>query len=250
MEITTQGLNSYPVNLAIGMFAVEYRKHLPSILTALGACAGFASQMAVWGELIEPNKRNPGDFVVSFQTTSGETFIFGESINLFLFATMPDRLSFASVAGALLGSTKNFPDITELLRHVSSTLGGESFGRPRFPRADEVADLPRAALNKTWTNIRGIFERDQRRPGEWPTLLGAAAHRIMNTYAGSFPPALALKILFESAVPMSKLHPITVQDSGFTYTFASAWSKRTMDPSKHEEIVAEVRNVMPTGLTK
>ena len=138
MEITTQGLNSYPVNLAIGMFAVEYRKHLPSILTALGACAGFASQMAVWGELIEPNKRNPGDFVVSFQTTSGETFIFGESINLFLFATMPDRLSFASVAGALLGSTKNFPDITELLRHVSSTLGGESFGRPRFRREDNA----------------------------------------------------------------------------------------------------------------
>jgi hypothetical protein len=25
MEITAQGLNSYPVNLAIGMFTVEYR---------------------------------------------------------------------------------------------------------------------------------------------------------------------------------------------------------------------------------
>jgi len=50
------------------------------MLNALGACAGFAAQVAVWRELVLPTKRNPGDFLV-YVSKSHDLFFFGEAIN-------------------------------------------------------------------------------------------------------------------------------------------------------------------------
>src|ERR1700730_13373991 len=150
MSISADVFNSQPVLSLRDMYAAEYassastsgNSFAPAILNALGACAGFAAQIAVWRELILPQKRNPGDFLVFFTTKSGELFYFGEAINQFLFSTGPHRLSFLSLAAGTLSSASELPDIGELLRHVTQSIGSESFGRPRVPPSIDLPELP------------------------------------------------------------------------------------------------------------
>jgi hypothetical protein len=85
MSIDADVLNSEPAHLLSSMYATEYPPQslprepspVPSMLNALGACAGFAAQVAVWRELVLPTKRNPGEFFVYAITKSRETFFFG-----------------------------------------------------------------------------------------------------------------------------------------------------------------------------
>src|SRR5436189_4652598 len=117
MSIGADVQSSQPVLSLREMYAAEYASSAgasgngvaPSILNALGVCAGFAAQIAVWRELVLPNKRNPGDFLVFFTTNSGELFYFGEAINQLLFSTGPDRLSFLSLAAGTLSSASELP---------------------------------------------------------------------------------------------------------------------------------------------
>ena len=86
MGIGPDVLNSQPVTLLRDMYTAEYASPAsapadspaPAILNALGACAGFAAQVAVWRELILPKRRNPGDFLFFCTTHSGDVFFFGE----------------------------------------------------------------------------------------------------------------------------------------------------------------------------
>jgi hypothetical protein len=161
MSIDAEVLNSEPAHLLSSMYATEYpprslpreRSPVPSMLNALGACAGFAAQVAVWRELVLPTKRNPGDFFVYAITKSRETFFFGEAINLFLSSMMPDRMSFLSLAATGVSNVSELLDIGELATHVSRTLGTEAFGRPRVPPSVKVPELPRGA--RTWGKAAG-----------------------------------------------------------------------------------------------
>lgn len=212
------------------------------MLNALGACAGFAAQIAVWRELILPKKRNPGDFLVLVTTKSGERFCFGEAINQFLFLTGSDRLSFLSLAAGVLSSASELPDIGKLLGHVSQTIGWESFGRPRVPPSVDLPELPRAALARTWGKTAQVLKKC--RPAEWPTLLGAAAQTIVHANRTSLAPPLAVKIMLEAAAPMSKLNPATVEGSGVPALSFEHW--RVQRPENQQAIVDEVRAAMPT----
>src|SRR5262245_36699444 len=142
MTIGADILNSQVVQSLCQMYAAEctprslFSRKAPSIpgmLNAVGACAGFAAQVAVWRELVMPNHRNPGDFFVCLSTKSKEMFFLGDSINQFLFSAPPDRLSFLSLAGTSLASAAELPDVAELARHVAGSIGSDRFGRPRLP---------------------------------------------------------------------------------------------------------------------
>jgi hypothetical protein len=253
MNIKTEFIDSEPVKLLCDMYTTEYMRRsvfrkaapqVPSVLNAIGACAGFAAQFAVWRELILPRKRNPGDFLVYATTKSHDTFFLGDAINLFLFSTMPDRLSFLSLPTTALSNVSEIPDISELVRHVSQTLGGKEFGRPRVPPSVELPELPQAALAKTWGKVRQILQN--RRPAEWPALLGAAAFHIVNSNRNAMPPPIAIRILLEAAVPMSKLDPMTVEHSGVTAPPLNGWSNWANQPENYQEILSETRAVMPT----
>jgi hypothetical protein len=151
MSIGANVLSSKPVILLRDMYAAEYasraiasaNSQAPAILNALGACAGFAAQMAVWRELVWPKNRNPGDFLLFATTQSGDVFFFGEAINQFLFAGGSDRLSFLSLAAGTLSDASQLPDIGELLGHVSQSIGSDTL-------ADRVFRHP-----STYLSFRG-----------------------------------------------------------------------------------------------
>jgi hypothetical protein len=251
MSIDSDVFSSAPVKSLCDMFMAEgtprsffgKRVRVPEILNALGACAGFAAQVAVWRELILPAKRNPGDFLVFATTKSGEIFFLGEPINQFLFATTPERLSFLSLAGVALSNASELPDIADLVRHVAGSLGSKDFGRPRVPPSVSLSELPRAALGRTWGKAAHILREN--RPAEWPALLGAAAYNITDANRQALAPPLALKILLEAAVPMSKLNPATVAQAGVPTPVLTDWSMRALQGENAQEIIREVQGVMP-----
>jgi len=256
MSIDSEVLNSKPVHLLCDMYAAEYKSqslaHMrdpaPSILNALGACAGFAAQVAVWHELVLPAKRNPGDFLVYLTTKSHETFFFGEAINQFLFSATRDRVSFLSLAAATLSNASELLDIRELTGHVARSVGQESFGRPRVPPSVDLPELPRIALTRTWGKATRILQGH--RHAEWPALLGAAAYNIVNSNRRFLAPPVAFKILLEAAVPMSKLDPATVEQSGVPTPSLANWSWRALRPENNQEIVTEVHAAMPAHPSK
>jgi hypothetical protein len=249
MTIDQNVLNSEPVNLLGRLYADEYaalsgtRDQIPSMLNAIGACAGFAAQCAVWRELISPALRDPGDFLILATTKSGDNYLFGDSLNLFLFATMADRLSFLSLAAGSLRNPAELPDLGELARHVATSIGSDQFGRPRPPPGIDLPELPYAALTKTWKKVARVLQNC--RAGEWPTLLGAAAKNLIDANLQVLPPATAVKILLEAAIPMSKLDPAIVEHSGIPASKVSNWSNRAIRPENHRAIAGEVRAVMP-----
>jgi hypothetical protein len=252
MTIDREVLNSQVVQSLCQMFAAEYTPQssffqktpsIPAMLNALGACGGFAAQVAVWRELVTPSNRNPGEFLISATTTSKETFFLGEAINQFLFAVPPDRLSFLSLAGAALSVPSELLDIAELARHVVSSMGTEGFGRPRTPPSIDLPELPRDALTRTWGKAARILHAQ--RPAEWPAVLGAAALNIIGTNRKALAPPVAVRILLEAAVPMSKLNPATVEQSGVRIPSVTEWSMRAFRPEHQQELVAEVRRAMP-----
>jgi hypothetical protein len=195
--------------------------------------------------LIIPAGRNPGDFLVYLTSKAGEIFFFGDAVNLFLFAALPGRLSFMSLVGRAVTQASDSPNIAELAGHVARTVGGPEFGHPRLPPSVELAELPRAALARNWGKVSHIL-RDQR-PAEWPVFIAAAAFRIIFGSKDAVAPPLALKILFEAAVPMSKLNPATVEQSGIPAPSLADWSQRAMKPENHQQILADVGAVMPKG---
>lgn len=216
---------------------------VPSILNALGACAGFAAQIAVWRELILPKGRNPGDYLMYATTKSNEIFLMGEAINLFLFSTPTGRLSFLSLAAATLSNPAELCDIPDLLRHVVGSMGSDAFGRPRVPPSVSLPELPRAALRRTWPSVADALRGH--RPADWPVLLGAAANKIIYANRAQLAPPAAVRILLEAAVPMSKLNPATVEQSGIEMPTLTGWSVRAVKPDKQEAIMREVQSVMP-----
>jgi hypothetical protein len=255
MSIDAEVLNSEPVDLLCGMYATEYtsqslarmRDPVPSMLNALGACAGFAAQVAVWRTLVLPTDRNPGDFFV-YVGKPNEILFYGEAINQFLISTPADRLSFLSLAASTLRNSSELFSIGELAGHVAQTVGTEDFGIPRAPPSVDLPELPRAGLARTWGKATHILEAC--RPAEWPALLGAAAYNIIYSNRAMLAPPIALKILLEAAIPMSKLNPITVDQSGVPPPSLTNWSMRALRPENNPEILAEVRSVMPAKPAK
>jgi hypothetical protein len=252
MTIDSDILNSQVVQSLCQMYAAECTPRslfsrkapsVPAMLNAVGACGGFAAQVAVWRELILPNNRNPGDFLAYATTKSKETFFLGEAINQFLFSSNADRLSFLSLAGASLSSASEVPDIAELAGHVAGSLGSEQFGRPRLPPSIDLSELPRAALTRTWGKAARILQAH--RPAEWPAVLGAAAHQTIAASRNALPPPVAVRILLEAAVPMSKLNPALIEQSSVSIPTVPQWSMRALQAEHQQELVAEVRQAMP-----
>lgn len=167
----------------------------------------------------------------------------GAAINELLFLRSPDRLSFLSLAAGTLASASELPDVGELFWHAFESIGSESFGRPRVPQSVDLPELPRTALARTWRKTAQVLKNC--RPAEWPALLGAAAQTIVHSNRTFLAPPLAVKIVFEAALPMSMLDPTTVDGSGVPAPSFKNWSMRAARPQNLQAILAEVRAVMP-----
>jgi hypothetical protein len=137
-------------------------------------------------------------------TKDGGNFFFGDPLNATLVGEAYSIWGLAAGAAKHEGA-EELPDLNELFKHVTTTLGNEDFGIPRVPEAHKAGDSPAHYLKTLWPLLLPTVRFFCPNPAEWPVLFGIAIQDAIVAGKEVIDPALALKIVMESAVPMSKV---------------------------------------------
>ena len=184
--------------------------HCETLLTVIGALAGYAAQQALWEGMVKPGKLAIAQAFKVVETPSGATYFFGDTLDSLLVSMEPKHVSvWKIVAGsALAAGGDHLPNTNDLLRHSAATAGTSAFGLPRLPDDHLPSILPRAAVERFWPGARLLLSLSD--PLQWPLLMAHAAQKLMLAMKGSIAPDLAVKIVMEAAVPMSRVDPTTV----------------------------------------
>lgn len=186
------------------------RIQLEAVLCALGALSGYAAQQAIHEDLVKTGKLGLDEAFMLIETRAGGTFFFGELLNAVIVAKDPSQFSISKIvcdAGRQAGAT-SLPDIAEIIKHSAATVGVPEFGLPRLPAVHMPEIMPREAVNRFWPAARRRLAGTP--PMSWPLHLALAAHKLIVQHKDAIQPDLAVRIVLESAVPMSKIDPLTV----------------------------------------
>lgn len=191
-------------------------RHLPqarceTILTAVGALAGFAAQHGIWEAVVKPGKMAIQQAFVVVETRSGEAYFFGDFLNNILATEKPQYLSvwrIISGAAKAMGAAE-LPDLVPIFKHSAETVGTAQFGIPNLPDGHTPAMLPRDALIRFWPQCLKLLKVGAD-PMTCAIDVATAAEQLMLSMKGQIDPTLAARIVMEAAIPMSKIDPLTV----------------------------------------
>jgi hypothetical protein len=178
--------------------------HIETLLTILGALAGFSCQMSIREELAQSDKRSKAEPFMVVCGADGKNYYFGDALNRPLAESQWSIWALCAGAAQHMGCTE-LPDINDIFRHVSETVGSERFGVPRVAQAHQANDLPINLIKTIWPKTLPFVAEFCDRPVQWPVLLGIAIQQAMYLGKGIIDPGLAVSIVMESAVPMSKV---------------------------------------------
>ena len=181
--------------------------HVGSLLTILGSLAGYSCQMVArinLGELAKENKVTDVDLVHVVGTGDEKKFFYGNSINKPL---AEDKYSIWSMAAgaAQHNGCKELPDIHEIFKYVTSTIGSEQFGIPRVPDEQKAFDTPADIVLAFWPTMLPMLKEFCDTPAEWPILFAAAIQESIDMSKNIIDPKIALTVVMECAIPMSKI---------------------------------------------
>jgi len=197
-------------------------------MTVVGAVAGFAAQNAALNLITSgaPSGAAPRSLAV-VSTKPGEIFLYGDSINVFLFPESGSVLPLAAlIAGAALRAgvkEVDLPNTGEIAAYVASVVGsGGEFGKLRVRPGVEPQLQPLAALMRFWPKTRDVLARPpvkplfrrQERPLQeihWPIVLGLVASQYIAMTKQVLNPSISAALVMESAVITSKIDPEMVE---------------------------------------
>lgn len=186
--------------------------HLESVLSALGASAGFGSQMAIREAYIKTGQVSEKDAFVVVGTKDGQKYYYGDSLNRLLFEAPDGKYTVREIVigGAKYIGARQLPDITEIVQYNAKTLGTVSFGIPRLPKEHEPREIPISALKHTWPAVHASLNKYQIPPKLLGVVPAIAAQKVIIQKSKQIDPSLSAKIVMESALPMSKVDPEAV----------------------------------------
>jgi hypothetical protein len=202
LKVTAQVLHKIiltPLNSEKGV-------HVDTALGVFGALAGFAAVHTAWRRVnagtIAPSAAN----WTTVDTNDGSRYYFGDAINgpLLMAQSSLGQLVFGKAAA--LGATM-MPDVTEMVRHVMSTVGGPSFGVPRFPPGHNMHGSPQETVRALWPRVLKIMAAFAKSEDEYVLMLTIAILEVMAMARGAIEPDIAAKIVLECAIPMSHVDP-------------------------------------------
>lgn len=180
--------------------------HLESLLSALGALAGYACQISVRESLVVQQGRKEKEvFIVVNSKQDGRTYYFGDLLNKPLAESRYSVWSLASGASQKNGLV-HLIDLHDIFKHVTDSLGSDAFGVPRTPSDHRANEVPVNYVRFLWPQLFPLAKKFSETPTDWPILFGVAIQEILYASKDLIEPQLALSIVMESAVPMSKIY--------------------------------------------
>lgn len=180
----------------------QKRVHAESLLTALGALAGYACQMSVRARNLEQGR---GEFTGFIDVeVEGRRFYLSDETNKLLFEERYSVRGLASGMAKSLGLTHD-PDPHELAAHVVASMSNSTFGVPRLPEGHRPAELPIAYVKALWPAFFPTVKLTCQNHELWPLLYAAAAQQAMEMARATMSPALLYALVMEAAAPMAKV---------------------------------------------
>lgn len=179
------------------------RVHVESLLCALGALSGYSCQAAVRAQAHILKIPEDAAFQI-LETSDGKQYFFGELLNHAMVVAEHSVWSLAAGAAQGAGVTE-LPDLEEIFKYNVSVLGSKQFGIPRIPADHMAAVLPLDYLQTLWPVIFPTVTKYCPNPVQWYVLYGLAVQIAITEGKNVIDPSLALKIIMETAIPMSKV---------------------------------------------
>ncbi|MBF0309868.1 MAG: hypothetical protein HQL56_10095 [Magnetococcales bacterium] len=178
--------------------------HVETLLAILGSLAGYACQVAGRVDYLSGRNKDHLYAVHTMEDSKGRKYYTGEPI----FA--PLLSNHYSVYGLVCGQANQYgcteyPDPHELARHVVESIGTPAFGVPRLPPDHKPAGLPIHFVKSIWPKLLPIMLPFCEGYEQVPFLLGISLQEILKMSKDILPPKLALTIIMECAMPMSKI---------------------------------------------
>jgi hypothetical protein len=213
--------------------------HAETLVTAIGALAGCAAQCALWGEITKSRRAVPQfdssnptaeTGLIYYKTSRGEKFYAGELLNRYLIFDgglgagykypLWGLVSAAAVQSGLPQS--DLPDYREMFQHITKTIGTDAFGIPRAPANHQPGLTPRQALDIFWPRAKYALTRTEGPgpmkgrsvpPEYWPLVTALIAGQFITLSKDTLHPRLALALMMEAAIAMSKVDPKTIPEA-------------------------------------
>jgi hypothetical protein len=154
--------------------------HSESLCCALGALAGYACQASLRARSID-----------------------GSLLKL-LAEDQYSVWSLAAGAAQQAGATE-LPDLPAIFKHVAATIGTKAFGIPRYGGGHGAADLPVAYVRALWPALLPVVSKLTDDMALWPHAYSFAIQDAIKSVEPVLAPQVALSIVMESAIPMSKV---------------------------------------------
>ena len=176
------------------------------VATILGGLAGRACLLAgLSGQAGDDPALNTLT-LNTISTTNGGTYLAGDAINLPL-AEGPYSV-FALIAGYLQSMGEPIPDAHEYFVHSVQSLGGPTFGVPRFAPGTGVPSTPLEYADALWPNVSGSLRRYAPAPQLWPTSYGVAIQQLLEmAKSAGFDLQVLVRVVMDSALAVSKVPP-------------------------------------------
>lgn len=137
-------------------------------------------------------------------TKDGGTYLFGDATNRHL--AEGQYSVFALIAGYLHSVGEPIPEADEYFRHSMQSLGGPTFGVPRFARGTGTASTPLEYADELWPILSNSLRRYAPNPQLWPTSFGVAIQQMLEMAKGAGLDLQTLvRVVMDSALAVSKV---------------------------------------------
>jgi hypothetical protein len=199
--------------------------HTETLFAAVGALAGFAAQNAALDRIASQDPAAPRLSIAILQTKSGEKFIAGDAVNVFLYPEPHSTLPlFAMIAGAATQAgvpETELPKYQDMAAHTASLVGSADFGKLRAPPEHRPHLQPVELLRQLWPMALNVLQRPPReklfsraekplQEAHWPLVISLVAGQFMRMTKGVLNPRISAALVMESAVITSKVDPESI----------------------------------------
>ncbi|MBC8025855.1 MAG: hypothetical protein H7Y89_07685 [Steroidobacteraceae bacterium] len=181
----------------------DSRLHARSLLCALGAVAGHACQASVRAQSAAAGRGPDTPFRV-IQGEDGRRYLSGDAMNGPLAEHKMSVWNLAAGAAQLHG-TQGLPNLDEIFEYNASVIGTQKFGLPRLPRDQPVSGMPIEFAKRLWPTAQATVIRHTGNPKLWPIAAALAVQEAIAVTKEIISPEIAVRIVMESAIPVSKI---------------------------------------------
>ncbi len=179
--------------------------HIETLLSALGAMAGFGCQIAVREVLVKTGRMPLESAFVVVRGVDGARYFMGDQLNQPL---LQSRVSVWSlVAGAVQHTGAPLPDINDIVRRTVSSVGSRDFGTLSVHADHQPGERPIDTLKRQWAGAYKALKVLDADPFFTGWYFALAAQMLILKGRTIIDPTLAGQIVMEAAVAMAKIDP-------------------------------------------